>query len=328
MALKLAFIGLKGHWYAVAEELSALAEVRLCAVADDSPEQLKRVPEFPGAKADTHTYLSYGDLLDKERPDIVVECGIDRDRAEIVLACAQRGINVIAEKPLARNLAELEQVRLGVEKSGVLVSMLITMRCAPNYLVMHETIAAGVVGEVTQGGGQKSYRLGERPAWQKSRETFSGIIPFVGIHIMDLFRWVSGREFVELMAYAGNVAHPEVGDLEDSACVIAKLDNGASAAFRLDYCRPAAAPTHGDDRLRIAGNRGVIETVGGKVTLITHEEGPRELPLPPPVRFLADYVDALKQGHRPFIPFEECVRITEVVLRAREAAETGKPVKV
>ena len=62
MSLKLALIGLKGHWYAVAEELPLLPEVELCAVADDSPDQLKRVPDFPGANADTHTYLDYREL--------------------------------------------------------------------------------------------------------------------------------------------------------------------------------------------------------------------------------------------------------------------------
>jgi hypothetical protein len=46
------------------------------------------------------------------------------------------------------------------------------------------------------------------------------------------------------------------------------------------------------------------------------------------VRFFADYVAALQQRRPPFIPFDECVRITEVVLRAREAAETGRPVKI
>ena len=153
--------------------------------------------------------------------------------------------------------------------------MMITMRTQPNYLAMREAVAQGLIGEITQLGGQKSYRLGERPEWVKHRETFSGIIPYVGIHIMDLARWISGREFVEVMAYASNVSHPEIGDMEDNGCVLAKLDNGASAAFRLDYCRPAAAPTHGDDRLRLAGHLGVIESIAEKVTLITHEAGPQ-----------------------------------------------------
>jgi len=193
---------------------------------------------------------------------------------------------------------------------------------------MREAVKQGLIGEVTQGGGQKSYRLGERPAWQKTRETFSGIIPFIGIHIMDLCRWATGREFAEVMAYAANVGHPEMGDLEDTACLIVRLDNGGSAAFRLDYCRPAAAPSHGDDRLRVAGSRGVIEAMDEKVTLITHDAGPRELPLPPSVNFFAEYVEALRSDREPFIPFADCVGITEVVLRARESAESGKPIKL
>jgi len=130
------------------------------------------------------------------------------------------------------------------------------------------------------------------------------------------------------MAYGSNVGHPDMGDLEDNACIIARLDNGASAAFRLDYCRPAAAPTHGDDRLRIAGNRGVIEARDGTVTTITHGEGPRDLPLPAPVNFFADFLQAIRTNSDPFIPFADCVRITEVVLRARESAETGRPVTI
>jgi predicted dehydrogenase len=328
MSTSLAFIGLKGHQYVVLEAIEDVPDAHIVAVADDNPEVLKRVPGFPGATAETRTYLDYRELLDNHTPDIVVEAGTDRDRADVLVACAQRGLNLISEKPMAKDLESLARVRHAIEAAGVRHSMLITMRCHPHYLALRQAIADGAIGEVTQAGGQKSYRLGERPAWQRSRETFSGIIPFVGIHVMDLMRWTTGREFAEVMAYASNVSHPEIGDLEDNACIIARLDNGASAAFRLDYCRPAAAPSHGDDRLRIAGNRGVIEATESGVTLITHDQGPRELPLPTAVNFFADYVDALRNDREPFIPFSDCLRITEVVLRARESAETGQPVSL
>ncbi|NIR00519.1 MAG: Gfo/Idh/MocA family oxidoreductase [Gemmatimonadales bacterium] len=328
MAVGLAFIGLKGHQSIVLDAIPDIPEVEILAVADDDPEALRRVPDFPGAKATTRTYLDYRELLESHKPDIIVEAGVDRERAGIITACAQRGIHVICEKPLAEDLAGLERVEKSILDAGLTCSALLTMRCEPPYLCMREAIAAGIVGEVTQGGGQKSYRLGARPNWQKSRETFSGIIPYIGIHVMDLFRWTTGREFVEVMAYASNVGHPDMGDLEDNACVIAKLDNGASAAFRLDYCRPAAAPTHGDDRLRVAGNRGVIEAKDGTVTAITKAEGPRELRLPPPVNFFADFIKAIQTDSEPFIPFADCVRITDVVLRARESAESRRPIKL
>lgn len=328
MPTALALIGLKGHQYIVLDALPDLPGVEIVAVADDDPEALRRVPDFAGATADTRTYLDYRELLDRHKPDIVVEAGADRDRADVLVACAERGIHLIAEKPLAMDLAGLERVRAAVEEAGITATMLLTMRCEPPFLALREAIAENLIGTVTQAGAQKSYRLGERPAWQRSRETFSGIIPFIGIHAMDLIRWTTGREFAEVMAYSANVAHPDLGDLEDSACIIARLDNGASAAVRLDYCRPAAAPTHGDDRLRVAGNRGVIEAMGDRVTLITAEEGPRELAQPGRVNLFADYVEAVKANRQPFIPFADCVRITEVVLRAREAAVTARPVKL
>jgi predicted dehydrogenase len=323
--VSLAFIGLKGHYYVVTEALADLPDVRVVAAADDNPDALKRVGDFAGASAETKTYLDYRELLENHTPDIVVETGTDRDRAEIIAACAQRGIHVICEKPLAKDLAGLDRVRGAVAEAGIVCSALLTMRCDPSYLAIKQSVEQGAVGEIAQGGAQKSYRLGERPAWQRSRETFSGIIPYIGIHVMDLFRWVTGREYAEVMAYASNVAHPEIGDLEDNACVIARLDNGASAAFRLDYCRPAAAPTHGDDRLRIAGNQGIIEARDDVVTLVTQSEGSRELRLPRPVNFLQDFLQAVAKRREPFIPFADCAHMTEVVLRTRESAETGRP---
>jgi predicted dehydrogenase len=328
MPVKVALIGLKGHWYGFVEELPSLPECRLVAAADDTSEVLNRLADLPGADADTHAYRDWRELLTKEQPDLVIEAGEDGARAEILLACAERGIDFICEKPLAKTLGELDQVRAAVVRAGVQASMMITMRTQPNYLAMRDAVAQGLIGEITQIGGQKSYRLGERPEWVKHRGTFSGIIPYVGIHIMDLARWVSGHEFVEVMAYASNVSHPEVGDMEDNGCVLAKLDNGASAAFRLDYCRPAAAPTHGDDRLRLAGHLGVIETIAEQVTLITHEAGPRELPQPTAIPFLADFLAARAAKRPPFIPFAECVRITDVVLRAHESAQTGRPIEI
>src|SRR6266571_3930209 len=102
MALKLALIGLKGHWYAIAEELPHLPDVRLVAVADDEPGMSSGVDGLPGATAETRTYLDYRELLDREEPDIVVEAGTDRDRAGILLACAERGVHFLCEKPMAR----------------------------------------------------------------------------------------------------------------------------------------------------------------------------------------------------------------------------------
>jgi predicted dehydrogenase len=244
----------------------------------------------------------------------------------MILAAAERGIHVIAEKPLAMDLEELRQVREALESSGTHLSMLLTMRFEPPYITMRRLIAEGAIGEVCIATMQKSYRLGNRPQWQRSRETFSGIIPFIGIHALDLIRWVSGREFTEGAAWCANVGHPEMRDLEDNASVAVQLDNGASATARMDYCRPAAAPTHGDDRLRIAGGEGLLEWIynNDELTLITNDEEPRAVELDEKMDQFANFVGSIYDGGDSWAPAEDCLRMTEVCLRLREVANSGE----
>ena len=63
-----------------------------------------------------------------------------------------------------------------------------------------------------------------------------------------------------------------------------------------DYLRPDQAPTHGDDRLRVIGSKGVLETrdLNSRVELITHEQGPRDLPTPETVPLFADFIGCLR----------------------------------
>ncbi len=89
-------------------------------------------------------------------------------------------------------------------------------------------------------------------------------------------RWTTGREYVQASAWHGNNDHPDYPGFQDQAGVLFKLDNGGTAMTNLDYLRPEPAPTHGDDRLRIAGSEGVLEVLGAgtDVNLITAADDP------------------------------------------------------
>ena len=62
----------------------------------------------------------------------------------------------------------------------------------------------------------------------------------------------------------------------------------------------------------------------GRVSLITAAEGPRELELPDKVDFFADFLAELAGEREHLISQEDAFRLTEVCLKARNAAETGK----
>ncbi len=326
MALNVGLIGLKGHQGTILNGVQQMADARLAAVCDDDETNLEAVPGWPSSDEETLTFTDPREMLDAVELDVVGICGTDAERAPTILAACERGIHVIAEKPLAMTLDELSRVREAVDQSGIQLSMLLTMRFEPPYLTMRRLLAEGAIGEVCLATMQKSYRLGNRPQWQRSRETFAGIIPFIGIHALDLIRWVTGREFVQGAAWCSNVGHPDMRDLEDNASVAVRLDNGGSATARMDYCRPAAAPTHGDDRLRVAGSNGVLEYINnlGELTLITNDEEPRVIDLDERLDQFADFAGSIRGGGACWVPAEDCFRMTEITLRLRDDANTGR----
>ena len=91
--------------------------------------------------------------------------------------------------------------------------------------------------------------------------------------MIDLMRWATGREFIDATSWQTRVAMPELKDQENVTASVFKLDNGGLAMLRMDYLRPKTAPTHGDDRMRIAGTKGVAEYMAATgVTLVTADQ--------------------------------------------------------
>jgi predicted dehydrogenase len=321
---RIGFIGLNGHYGAVLGGIPGRQDARLGAIATSDRNALDRAKGFEAVDADTGFYLDYREMLEKEKLDVVTICLSDGERAQVIQDCAQAGIHVISEKPLGMNFEELSRIRKAIADNQVQLSMLLTMRFEGAYMAVKEIVERGAIGEVIQIASQKSYKLGQRPEWMKHRDTFSGIIPYIGIHSIDLMRWTSGREFVEVAAFQSNVAHPEIGAMEDNATVALRMDNGGTAAARLDYLRPLSAPTHGDATLRLAGSRGIVEVTNDSrdVILLAADQPPEAVSIPPSKSFLGDFLDSLKGEHVHLITMEDAFRITEICFKAREAAET------
>jgi predicted dehydrogenase len=200
------------------------------------------------------------------------------------------------------------------------------MRHEARYAKMRELVQSGVIGEVCQISSQKSYRLEDRPEWFKSRERLGGTIPYIGIHAVDLMYWVSGLHFNHVAAFHGRIGSERIKETENHASILLELANGGSATARLDYLRPSPAPTHGDDRLRLAGAEGVLEARGGepKLMLVTGKEKPQTIDPGSTANLFVEFIQAVRADEPYRIPAEDCFYATEVVLKARDAADQKK----
>jgi hypothetical protein len=98
----------------------------------------------------------------------------------------------------------------------------------------------------------------------------------------------------------------------------------------MDYLRPDTAPTHGDDRMRIAGTKGVAEYMAATgVTLVTTSGKPKTITeLPPRGSLFADYLKATYLGAKPTVTLADIWKINEITLAAHEAAGTGQTVRI
>jgi hypothetical protein len=104
-----------------------------------------------------------------------------------------------------------------------------------------------------------------------------------------------------------------------------ELSGGGTALVHADFLRPAAAATHGDDRLRIAGSEGVVEVMGGRCRLITN--GQPEVDVTDQVTARPIHVEllsALKGEPSELYSTADSLATAQVLLRAREATDQGR----
>jgi predicted dehydrogenase len=237
----------------------------------------------------------------------------------------------MAEKPLAMNLPTLEGLFQAARKANVALVPIHTMRGVSELAAVKEAVKSGDIGEPLLSFSQKTYKWGKsRPDSYRSRRTFPGLAPWVGIHAFDWLHWILGDVFTEVIGREGATARPDFPACGSQAAFLLTMNNGGVAAVTLDYLRPEAAPTHGDERLRIAGSRGVIETalVERKVTLSTADRPPRTLPLKPQTDLFTQFARSLRGEAPPPLTLHEGCRTTEIAIKAQQAAETGQVVSL
>jgi predicted dehydrogenase len=330
--MRLGLIGSWGHWQTYAAALKRVPGLTLVAVAVGGPEEtMGAFDHAPGLSIATHRYDDAQKMLDNERLDVVqVSCRNDRIPVWARI-CLDRALPVMAEKPLAMDLATLEGLFHAAQKTKAALVPMHTMRNVAELAAVRQAVRGGEIGDPLLSFSQKTYKWGKtRADFYRSRSTFPGLAPWVGIHAFDWLHWILGDVFTEVQGREAASAHPDFPACASQAAFLLTMQGGGVAAVTLDYLRPESAPTHGDERLRIAGTRGVIETalVEKTVTLIASGKPPISLPLTPQADIFTQFARSLRGEAPPPLTLEDACRITEIAIKAQQAADTGRVVSL
>ncbi len=177
--LKVGIIGCGGISGVHVPGWQKLSDCEIVAICDVRQEMMNK---YPGPRQ----YLSLDEMLEKEELDIVDICLPTYLHAEVSIKAMEKGINVICEKPISLNRADVDRVYECAEKNNVKFMVAQVLRFWPEYEKVKEFCDNGTYGKLLCGRMQ---RLGNMPKWSwdswMQDEKRSGFVPF-DLHIHDL----------------------------------------------------------------------------------------------------------------------------------------------
>jgi predicted dehydrogenase len=142
--IKVAVIGAGGWGRQHARIFAARPDVHLCAIVGRTAERTEaRAAEF-GARA----YIDIGEMLERERPDLVSLCLPNQGHFAATLQVIQAGVPLLVEKPLVFELAEADRLLDEAARRNLFFAINFNHRYARPVQLAHEAIAQGRLGQL------------------------------------------------------------------------------------------------------------------------------------------------------------------------------------
>lgn len=278
-------------------------------------------------------YEELDQMLEEEKPDILV---VDNRFAQRYLPekkAIQKGIHVYADKPIGMSEKELEDLYKEVKKSRKLLWAMDTVRYDAWYYTAKRLVDSGAIGKVRMVNCQKSYRLGERLSFYKDRKYYGGTFGWVTIHAIDMIRMITGKEFLSVYSRKSVADNCGYGDMEIITTSSFELEDDILATVSTDYYRPENTHSHDDDRMRVVGTKGIIEVIrrdGEHEVRLINDENNGTIPIlqeKPPFIF-EDFVHTIQGKGEGLLDVEESFRNAYAAVCAQRSADENRVIKM
>lgn len=325
MSLRVGIVGLEPgtHWTAYIAAVQELPDVALAGVTLRA--ELMEAMRDRLAEWGVPLYHNATELLDRESVQVLTLSTVPDQQAALVVEGLQRGLHVVADKPLVTTREALDQVRRELStRPEVRLSMLMTLRGDPVRQAARQLVQEGAIGRVALLHSRRAYeqRREARPAWFFDEARSGGPWLDGAIHGIDEVLWITGGRVSEVVGYDANVSWPEQTRFYDSGQALFRLDRGVTAI--VEHSRLAL----NDCWLSVVGTTGKIEVDrrNGGVLIDAQGERPLEtvMALPPVRNVFADFLTSIMAGRPALVDTADTLTIMEAALSVREATRSGR----
>ncbi|MCI9134223.1 MAG: Gfo/Idh/MocA family oxidoreductase [Lachnospiraceae bacterium] len=292
-----------------------------------------------------HTYMDYGEMLEKEAPELVAICTESGKHAEIAIACIQAGCNVIIEKPIALSLKDADRIIGLAKEKGVKVCANHQNRFNKSVKKIRDAVDKGRFGKLFYGTAHvrwcRDWEYYSRASWRGTWEQDGGALMNQCIHNIDLLRWMMGDEVDEVVGMTDRLNHDYI-EAEDLGMALIKFKNGS---YGILEGTTDIYPKNLEETLYLFGEKGTVKAGGTSVNRIEEwrfsdqlddsQEVIRQFTENPPniygfghTPLYADMIDAIQKDRPPYVDGEAGRRALEVVLAIYLSAAENRPVKL
>jgi len=305
-------------------------QFEITAISDPNNPELAQIAEdyhIQEFSRDYHDVLS-GDV------DAVVIASSTNTHAEIITAAAKAEKNIMCEKPIDTDIERIKKVLKVVDDSGVILQIGFNRRFDHNFRKIHDYVVDGTIGNPHI--IKVSSRDPEPPSYDYVKVS-GGLFSDMMIHDLDMVRYLSNSEVVEVYANGAVLVDPEIGKLGDidTAIVSLKFANGALGV--IDNSRQAVYGY--DQRAEVFGSKGQAFSENDKnsnVELDLNDGGHLgKIPYFFIDRYVQAYVDEFKEFYKaivnqtePIVTGLDGLRAVQLAQACQKSLETHEPVKL
>jgi predicted dehydrogenase len=198
--------------------------VELVGVADPIGEKAATLAKEAGCRP----FHDYDQLL-KAGLDIISICLPPQPHLAAAEAAAHAGVHVLMEKPIARTVAEADQMIAACRTAGVYLMTGFTHHFYPEMREAQRLVRSGAIGRPLTALDAMSITHAFALPWYRDRDIAGGgVFMCNAVHGFDRVSWVLGQRITAVAA----LVEPTVGSQgEDYGSALARFDGGAQGTF-------------------------------------------------------------------------------------------------
>ena len=326
-----------------APEYANNPQVEISAFFDENIKRAEEMALIYGGKV----AKTYDEILSDPTVCAISNCLPNNLHYQVTIEALKSGKHVLCEKPMTTNITQALDMVETSKRTGKILMVDHNQRFLEGHIKAKEILRSGQLGKVLtfqtvfghKGPEYWSVDNSKSSWFFNSEKSIIGVSGDLGIHKIDLIRYLLSDEIESVSAFEGSLdkkdEHGNKVKVCDNMICLMKTKNGiiGNGAFSwtyygeeenytILYCQKGIMKIYEDSKYQI-----VIEKVNGEKILYklgeiqTNEKQTS-------TGIIDEFVEAIQQGRKPLITGQDGLEALKVILATVESAKTGTVIKI